>query len=109
MSTTIRPIPVSLLTDSVLLFTPSVNGEISERVENVRVIRTSEITDRAAVNARDISELTVYYDCVNSYPRYMEFAAGMFMQYDDIMYEVMKVEEFSAEKLHHLRITARRT
>lgn len=104
----VKPIPVSLLSDSFLLFTPSESGYRNELVRNVRVVRKSEITDRSAVNVRDVSELTVYYDCVSSYPRYMEFAAGMLIQYEDISYEVIRVEEFSAEKLHHIRITARK-
>lgn len=104
----VRPIPFSLLNDSLTLLVPTEDGYSEYELSSVRVVRRREISDRAAVNVRDISEITVYYDCVNSCPGDMEFSAGMLLEHDSIRYEIVRAEEFSAEGPHHVRITARK-
>lgn len=104
----IRPIPLSLLNGSLTLLVPDGDGYSEYELTSVRVVRRSEITDRSAVNVRDISELTVYYDCVNSSPADMEFSAGMLLEQDGVRYEIVRAEEFAAQGPHHVRITARK-
>ncbi len=106
---TIQPIPFSLLNDVISLQEPIDYGSymICE-IEYVRVVPNSEITDRSAVNVRDVSEITVYYDCANSSPRGVRFQAGMRLQYNGSSYEIIRAETFAGERPHHIRITARK-
>lgn len=104
----LRPIPLSLLNDSVTLRVPYASGYESCEINNVRVVHRSEISDRAAVNVRDVSEITVYYDHEHSTPSDMEFAAGMLLVHGGLRYEIVRAEAFSAEGPHHIRITARK-
>ncbi len=106
---TIQPIPFSLLNDVVTLHEPTKDGGYRTRkIEYVRVVPNSEITDRSAVNVRDVSEITVYYDCANSSPRGVRFQAGMLLQYNGSSYEIIRAETFAGERPHHIRITARK-
>lgn len=105
---TVKPIPSQLLGDTVTLFEPEDDGWSEREISSVRVVRSSEVTDHAALNARDVSQLTVYYDCVNSYPADVRFSAGMLMEHDGTRYELIRTEEFTASSLHHIRITARK-
>ena len=105
---TVKPIPAALLGDSITLFVPESWGWTAQEISNVRVVRSSEVTDHAALNAMDVSELTVYYDCANSYPADVRFSAGMLLEHDGTRYELIRTEEFAAETLHHIRITARK-
>ncbi len=105
----VRPIPFSLLNDVVTLHEPMGHGLYRTcEVEYVRVVTNSEITDRSAVNVRDVSEITVYYDCVNSTPRGISFRAGMPLEHNGSKYEIIRAETFSGERPHHIRITARK-
>ncbi len=106
---TIQPIPFSLLNDVVTLHEPTDYGGYRTReIEYVRVVTNSEITDRSAVNVRDVSEITVYYDYANSSPRGVSFQAGMLLEYNGVSYEIIRAETFSGERPHHMRITARK-
>lgn len=77
----IDPIPIELLTDSVTLLTPTDSGYSGTVLGNVRVIRTSTVTDHLVTHTRDRSELVVYFDCVNSTPMGTEFNAGQSLEY----------------------------
>lgn len=104
----IRPIPASLLKDSITLLVPYSGGYHSITVEKVRVCCRSRVSEYSAAIMRDTSEITVYYDCEQSYPSHTEFSAGMLIMYDGARYEVLSAETFSADVPHHIRITAKR-
>lgn len=102
-----RAIPLSLLNDEITLMTPTVDGYDSIEVYNVRVQKKSAVREHNSSAVRDISEITVYYDCENSHPLGVEFLAGMLIMHEDMRYEILSAEQFAAEKLHHIRIIAR--
>lgn len=99
----IKPIPAELLTDFVTLITPTKRGEASELITDVRVIRKDKLSENPA---RDTSEITVYYDCVNSSPGGIEFKIGQSLVYLDERYEITQTELFQAITPHHFRIKA---
>ncbi len=102
-----RAIPLSLLNDEITLMVPVVDGYDSTEIYNVRVQKRSAVREYNASAVRDISEITVYYDCENSSPQGVEFLAGMLIVHENMRYEILSAEQFAAEKLHHIRITAR--
>lgn len=104
----ILPIPSALLTDSALLRTPSGDGYKSTRLEYVRIVRTSGMTDYTAGRVRDCTEIVMYYDCVNSYPEEVVFSAGQLLEYCGEEYELVQAELFAGEVPHHYRIKARK-
>ena len=103
-----RPIPMELLADEITLMVPTVDGYDNIEIYNVRVQKKSAVREYNSTAVRDISEITVYYDCENSSPHGVEFLAGMLIQHDDMRYEILTAEQFSAQQLHHIRITARK-
>lgn len=103
-----RPIPLELLADDITLMTPTVDGYDSTEIYNVRVQKKSAVREYNSAAVRDISEITVYYDCENSSPRGVDFLAGMLIMHDDVRYEILAAEQFAAEQLHHIRIIARK-
>lgn len=105
----IAPIPIELLTDSVTLLTPTDSGYSSTVLGNVRVIRTSTVTDHLVTHTRDRSELVVYFDCVNSTPAGTEFNAGQSLEYYGEKYEIVESTLFAGEEPHHYRIRGRKT
>ncbi|MBQ8171950.1 MAG: hypothetical protein IJZ95_08185 [Oscillospiraceae bacterium] len=105
---TIRPIPSSLLNDTVVLMIPSASGYISHDISSVRVVRSSKVSEYSAVRVRDSSVITVYYDCTVSKPTGMAFSAGMLIVFDGVRYELLSAEEFKAEAPHHIRLTAKK-
>ena len=105
----IKPIPAELLTDSALLRTPTQSGYIETALIDVRILRKSAITDYAAGRTRDCTELVMYFDCENSYPYNVEFAAGQTLVYSGESYEITSVELFSGTAPHHYKIKARKT
>lgn len=105
----IKPIPAELLNDWAVLLTPTANGYNEETLSGVRIVRTSKITDYAAGNARDCTEIVMYYDCVNSSPGGMEFSAGQSLAYCGETYEITQAELFSGTEPHHYRVKARKT
>lgn len=104
----LRPIPYDLLTDEVTLLCPCVDGYESTEIWNVRAVAASRISEYNSVRGRDTSEITVYYDCENSYPSDVEFEAGMLILYNNTRYEIISAEQFKADTLHHIKITARK-
>ena len=102
-----RAIPMELLADEITLMTPTVDGYDSTEIYNVRVQKKSAVREYNFSAVRDISEITVYYDCENSSPNGVEFLAGMLIVHAGVRYEILTAEQFSAEQLHHIRITAR--
>ncbi len=107
--TAVRPIPAELLTDSAVLKTPSVSGYNDTNLHNVRIVRTSGITDYTAGRTRDCTEIVMYFDCVNSYPQNTVLAAGQTLVYCGESYEITQAELFSGTEPHHYRIKARKT
>lgn len=105
----IKPIPAELLTDSAVLKIPSVYGYREKDLTDVRIIRTSEMTDYASGYVRDKTEIVMYFDCVNSFPQDIEFTAGQSLKYCGENYEVIKAELFAGDSPHHWRVTARKT
>ncbi len=105
----IKPIPAELLTDCAVLRTPSENGYEKTDLIDVRIIRTSAITDYTAGRTRDCTELLMYFDCVNSYPQDVIFSAGQTIDYCGESYEITSAELFSGTAPHHYRIRARKT
>ncbi len=105
---TIRPIPSALLADTITLLTPSEGGYITQDISAVRVVRHSKVSEYSAVNIRDGSCITVYYDCTVSAPAGIAFEAGMLVMYDGVRYEIISAETFKALSLHHIRLTARK-
>lgn len=108
MSAELKPIPAELLTDSAELLTPTDSGYDSEELENVRIIRTGAMTDYAAGYARENTQITMYFDCVNSLPADAEFSVGQLIAYNEEKYEITKTELFAGESPHHRKITARK-
>lgn len=104
-----KPIPPELLTDYAILLVPTSSGYRETELSCVRIQRTSAVTDYAAGRTRDCTELVMYYDCVNSYPDGVEFAAGQTIRYCGENYEITKAELFSAPEPHHYKITTRKT
>ena len=104
----IMPIPNELLCDSVTLLKPDGSGYSSVVIDSVRVVRRSKVSEYSSTIVRDNSEITVYYDCINSSPTDMEFSAGMLVEYECERYEILVAEMFRAYSPHHIRITAKR-
>ncbi len=105
----VKPIPAELLTDSAVLLTPSGSGYSRETLDDVRIIRTSAITDYSAGRTRDCTEIVMYFDCVNSAPYGTEFAAGQSLECGGEVFEIVSAELFSGEEPHHWRVRARKT
>ncbi len=103
-----RAIPLSLLNDEITLMVPTVSGYDSTEIYNVRVQKTSAVREYSSSELRDISEITVYYDCENSSPQGVEFLAGMLIMHEDMRYEILSAEQFAADRIHHIRVRARR-
>ncbi len=104
---TVKPIPLTLLSDTITLLQPTEAGYAETEISNVRVVCRSEVSDYDRLRARDKATLTIYYDCANSSPSGVEFAAGMTILHDGKRYELIIAEEFRAEQPHHIRIKAR--
>ncbi len=104
---TARPIPLSLLNDEITLVTPTVSGFDRTEIYNVRVQHTSAVREYNSSAIREVTEITVYYDCENSSPQGVEFLAGMCMEYGGRAYEILSAECVYAELLHHVKIKAR--
>lgn len=104
----VMPIPNELLGDSVTLFKPTSLGFSEMEIVNVRVDRTSSVTDFNSAHTRDTTEITIYYDCENSRPSYAEFSAGMQVEYWGERFEIIKVKRYCAVNPHHYTITARK-
>lgn len=102
-----RPIPLSLLNDVITLMAPTTDGYDSTEIYDVRVQKTSAVREYNSSKLRDISEITVYYDCQNSSPRGVDFIAGMLIMYEGERYEILSAEQFASDRPHHVRITAR--
>lgn len=107
--TSVRPIPLELLTDIAVLRTPSGSGYTDTDLIDVRIVRTSGITDYTTGRTRDCTEIVMYFDCVNSYPQDTVFAAGQTIMYCGESYEVIQAELFSGTEPHHYRVKARKT
>lgn len=105
----IKPIPAELLNDWAVLLTPTEYGYSEKDLIDVRIVRTSKITDYAAGNARDCTEIVMYFDCVNSYPAGIDFSAGQSLVYRGEVYEITQAELFSGTEPHHYRVKARKT
>ena len=101
------PIPKALLSDSVTLLVPDGDGFSSADISAVRVQYSSAVREYSAVVMRDESEITVYYDLVNSRPVGVSFAAGMLLLHEGRRYEILSAERFDAFSPHHIRIKAR--
>ena len=104
----IKPIPDELLGDAVTLYEPTSSGYRKTEVVNVRVDRTNSVTDFTSAHTRDTTEITIYYDCENSRPSYVDFAAGMQAEYCGERFEIIKVKRYCAVNPHHYTITARK-
>lgn len=104
----LRPIPYDLLTDEITLLFPREDGYKKIEICNVRVVAASRISEYNSVRGRDTSEITVYYDCENSYPSDVDFEAGMLILHDNVRFEILSAEQFKADILHHIKITARK-
>lgn len=102
-----RAIPLKLLNDEITLLVPTVSGYDAVEIYNVRVQQTSAVREYSSTAVRDISQITVYYDCENSSPQGVEFAAGMLIEFVGRRYEIISAAQFAAESLHHVKITAR--
>ncbi len=105
----IRPIPAELLTDSVTLRTPAASGYSDQLLSDVRIIRTSEVTDHLVTHTRERSEIIMYFDCVNSFPADTQFAAGQSLLYCGEIYEIVEAVLFAGEEPHHYRVRGRKT
>ena len=105
---TVRPIPSALLCDELTLLVPDGSGYDSTEVYAVRVLSKSQVSEYSSTIKRDNSEITVYYDCRESFPQDLEFTAGMLIEYDTKRYEIITAETFCTDSPHHIRITAKR-
>lgn len=105
----LKPIPAELLTDCAVLRTPTASGFNDTDLIDVRITRINAITDYTAGRTRDCTELVMYFDCVNSYPSDVEFAAGQTIAYCGESFEITSAELFSGTAPHHYRIKARKT
>lgn len=105
---TIKPIPDELLGDAIILHTPASGGFEDTEVWNVRVDRTNTITDFTSAHTRDTTEITIYYDCENSRPKYTDFAVGQQVSYCGERYELLEVKRYCSGEPHHYTIKARK-
>ena len=106
----IMPIPAELLTDSFTLLIPNSSGGYSRTpIYDVRVVRTNRISDYVSSRVRDSTELTIYFDCENSYPQDVRFSAGQSAEYRGERFELTEVKAFGAEDIHHYKMTAVKT
>ena len=104
----IEPIPNILLGDKLTLLTPGSSGKWNETaINNVRVERVAAVTDYSAQKARDNTEITVWFDYENSYPK-TDFSVGMKARYRGEIYEITEYRSYSADKPHHCRFKARK-
>ena len=100
----VKPIPDSLLGDSAELLIPNGSGYDITELDNVRVERTSCVSDYSSQRMRDRTEITVWFDLESSYPADTEFAAGQKLRYLGEEFEVLEARTFIADSPHHVRI-----
>jgi hypothetical protein len=106
---TINPIPDSLLGDSFSLIEPNKNGFERTEISNVRIDRTSAVSDYSSQRMRDTTELSIIFDCENSLPKYAEFCAGQQAEYCGETFEIVEVKLYSSDKPHHYTLKAKKT
>lgn len=105
----VKPIPAELLTDSVTLRTPTASGYSDQTLYDVRIIRTSAVTDHLVTHTRERSEIVMYFDCVNSSPADTQFSAGQSLLYCGEIFEIIEAVLFAGEEPHHYRVKGRKT
>lgn len=104
----IKPIPSELLGDSFTLISPNkYGGTVRTEINNVRVERVNSVTDYTSA-ARDCTELSIWFDCVNSGPEGTEFSAGERAEYLGELFELTEVRTLGADCPHHIKIKARK-
>ena len=104
----IMPVPSELLCDAITLLVPDGSGYSSVSIDSVRVVFRSKVSEYSSTITRDNSEITVYYDCTNSVPTDVKFAAGMLIEYENEYYEIIIVDVFRTYGPHHIRLKAKR-
>lgn len=104
----IPPIPNVLLTDEFVLLVPNGEGYKKTMVESVRITEKSAISDYVTANVKELSQITIYYDCERSYPSELEFKAGMNVQYGGELWEITEANRYGIDSPHHYTITARK-
>lgn len=103
-----RPIPLILLNDSITLLVPAAGGYDETLLCDVRVEHRSQVSEPAASLPRDMSQLVVFYDHVNSSPADVEFAAGMLLEFGGERFEIISAQVYCTDSPHHTKITARK-
>lgn len=103
----VKPIPDALLGSELTLLVPSDAGWTTTHIGNVRVERTGAVSDYSSQKTRDNTEITVWYDCANSYPE-AEFSAGMRVRYRGEVYEITEEKTYCAGAPHHRKFKARK-
>lgn len=101
----VRPIPNSLLGDEIILQKPTESGWSDVYVHNVRAERVSSVEGGISQNPYEKTELTVWYDCVNSYPK-VSFSVGMRVVFGKEIFEIKKSRVYRAQNPHHCKFTA---
>lgn len=101
----IEPIPNSLLGDDIILQKPEENGRTDYSVTNVRVERSYSIESFQSGAKRNSSELTVWFDCENSFSP-IDIAVGMSIKYGGEIFDIVKIDVLRGTSPHHLKISA---
>lgn len=104
----IKPIPNELLGDSFTLLVPAASGGWTEKeIRNVRIERTEAVTEYSSQKQRSNTEITVWFDCVNSSPK-TDFSAGMKARYRGEIFVITEHKVYFAGAPHHCRFKARK-
>lgn len=96
----VKPIPNRLLGDNIVLILPTANGSSEKPIKNVRVERLESLEG----GARDLSEITVWVDRVNS--TWTEFPVGAKIRYDGCVFTITQTKVYRAGEPHHCKFNA---
>lgn len=104
----VKPIPLRLLRDNIVLIYPTLTGALETPIANVRVERSQSIEGYSTSSPKYAAEITVWVDYQNS--TWAEFPIGARVQYGGETFEITERKLFSAGIApHHLKFKARRT
>lgn len=104
----VKPIPLRLLRDNLVLIYPTATGALETPIANVRVESSQSISGYSTSSPKYAAEITVWVDYQNS--TWAEFPVGARVRYDGETFEICERKLYSAGTApHHLKFTARKT
>lgn len=103
----VKPIPNTLLGESLVLILPTTTGSLETPISNVRVEKTQGVSSVSASKPKNNAEITVWVDYHNS--TWAEFPVGAKVRYGGETFEIIeqKLYKDSGGAPHHVKFTAR--